>query len=82
VRALRVREKLDSIRARGLRFLRSSPASVLVLGFEALLVVCAILLASGSGALAEGVAVAAYFVLVAGVALQLVWFSWRKGKDD
>ena len=67
---------------RAWRFLRSSPASALVLGFEALLIACAILLASGSGALAEEVAVAAYFVLVAGVVLQLVWFSRRKAKDD
>lgn len=56
------------------RFLRMNPGAVFVLGFQAVLGVCAVLLVFGSSFLAEGFAVVAYFLLVVGVVLQLVCF--------
>lgn len=59
---------------RAKRFLRENPGAVFVLGFQVLLVMCAVLLVSGLSFLAEGLAVAAYFLLMIGVVLQLVSF--------
>lgn len=56
------------------RFLRENPAAILILGFQALFVACAFLLVLNLAVVAEGVAVVAYFLLVAGVVLQLAWF--------
>jgi heme/copper-type cytochrome/quinol oxidase subunit 4 len=64
---------------RAKRFLRENPGVVFVLGFQVLLVTCAVLLVSGLSFLAEGLAVAAYFLLVIGVVLQLV--SFLRGRD-
>jgi len=61
------------------QFLKENPGALFVLGFQALLVACAILLIFGLSFLAEGVAVAAYFLLVTGVVLQLVYFA-RKSR--
>ncbi len=59
------------------RFLRENPGSIPIFGFQMLLVVCAVLLACGLGVYAEGVAVGAYFLLVAGVVIQLAIFVKR-----
>lgn len=58
--------------ARFKRFLRDTPGAVFVLGFQVLLVVCAVLLVFGVASFAEGFAVAGYFLLVVGVVLQSV----------
>lgn len=47
-------------------FVRSNPGAVPILGFQGLLIACAVLLASGMGETAEGLAVVAYFMLIAG----------------
>jgi hypothetical protein len=65
--------------ARAKRFLRENPGAVFVLGFQVLLVTCAVLLVSGLSFLAEGLAVAAYFLLVVGVVVQLVSFLRGRG---
>ena len=54
------------------RFFRENPGAVLVLGFQVVLVICAVLLVLGGSFLAESIAVVAYFLLVLGVVLQLV----------
>jgi heme/copper-type cytochrome/quinol oxidase subunit 4 len=56
------------------RFFRENPGAVLVLGFQVVLVICAVLLVLGGSFLAESIAVVAYFLLVLGVVLQLVCF--------
>ena len=56
------------------RFFRQNPGAVFVLGFEVVLVACAVLLVAGFASLAEGWAVVAYFLLVAGVVVQLAFF--------
>lgn len=53
-------------------FVRSNPGAVPILGFQGLLITCAVLLACGMGETAEGLAVVAYFMLVAGIVIQLV----------
>jgi hypothetical protein len=70
--------KVSSFWVRAKHFLRGNPGAVFVLGFQILLVACAVMSVLGMASLAEGVAVAAYFLLVAGVVLQLVW-SVRRG---
>jgi hypothetical protein len=70
---LRLRE-VSSFLVRVKRFLRENPSAVFVLGFQVLLVTCAVLLVLGMASLAEGVAVGAYFSLVAGVVVQLIDF--------
>jgi len=54
------------------RFFRENPGAVLVLGFQVVLVICAVLLVLVGSFLAESIAVVAYFLLVLGVVLQLV----------
>lgn len=56
------------------RFFSDNPGAFFVFGFQVLLVACAVMLVFEMAALAEGVAVVAYFLLVAGVVLQLVCF--------
>jgi hypothetical protein len=60
-----------------MRFLKENPSAGFVLAFQALLVTCAVMLVFGLSSLAEGLAVVAYFALVADVVLQLVWFVRR-----
>ena len=68
------RVRAGSFLVRVKRFFRENPGAVFIVGFEVALVACAVLLAVGSAGLAEGLAVAAYFMLVAGVVTQLVCF--------
>ena len=79
---LRLREVWSSFLVRVKRFLRGNPGAVFVLGFQVLLVACAVMLVFGMASVAEGVAVGAYFSLVAGVVLQLVWFVRRGPHGD
>lgn len=57
-----------------MRFLKENPSAWFILAFQVLLAACAVMLVFGLGAMAEGVAVVAYFALVIGVILQLVRF--------
>ncbi|MCD6432213.1 hypothetical protein J7L33_05920 [Candidatus Bathyarchaeota archaeon] len=67
-----MRVELKGLVVRVLRFFRENPGALPVVGFQFLLLVCAFLLAFGVGDVAEGLAVVAYFLLVAGVVFQLV----------
>lgn len=62
------------------RFLKRNPWAIPILGFQVLLLSCAVLLAVGLPGLAEGVSVVAYFSLLFGVVAKLVVF--RRDKDD
>jgi hypothetical protein len=68
------------IRAKG--FLKENPGSIPILGFQALLVACAILLVYGLSVYAETVADVAYFLLVAGVVVQLALFVRRGSSGE
>lgn len=63
-----------SFLAKLVRFLRENPSAWFILGFQVLLVACAVMLVFGLSFLAEGVAVVAYFALAVGVVWQLIWF--------
>lgn len=63
-----------SFLTRFLRFLKENPSAWFILAFQVLLVSCALMLVFGFSNLAEGVAVVAYFALVVGVTVQLIWF--------
>lgn len=52
-------------------FVKANPGAMPILGFQGLLITCAVLLAFGMSETAEGLAVIAYFMLVAGVIIQL-----------
>jgi hypothetical protein len=54
-----------------MRFFKKNPSAVFVVGFQVLLIIAVVLLVLSSP-LAEAVGNVAYFVLVAGVVLQLV----------
>ncbi len=71
---VRFRVGASSFLVRVKRFFRENPGAVFIVGFQGLLVACAVMLVFGMGGLAEGVAVVAYFMLVAGVVTQLVCF--------
>jgi len=71
---VRLRVRVDSFLVRVKRFFRENPGALFIVGFQVLLAACAVLLAVGSAGLAEGLAVVAYFMLVAGVVTQLVCF--------
>jgi len=59
---------------RAKRYFRENPGAALVMGFQILLLICASLLIRGNSALANEVAVYAYYLLIVGVVLQLVSF--------
>jgi len=63
------------------RFLRENPGASFIVGFQILLLVCAGLLIVGNSVWADGLGVVAYFSLVIGVVLQLI-FSLRSGKQE
>lgn len=54
------------------RYLKISPGAPFIIGFQLLLLICAGLLIQGNSVMASEVAVYAYYLLVAGVVLQLI----------
>ena len=68
------RTEISSFLAKTCQFLRGNPGTIPIIGFQVLLLACAGLLIAGLPSLAEAVAVVAYFLLVAGVVVQLVVF--------
>jgi hypothetical protein len=72
-----LRVRLFSLLSWAKRFFRENPGALFIVGFQVLLAACAALLVLGLAASAEGVAVGAYFLLVIGVVLQLIWFVRR-----
>ena len=60
---------------------KENPGATFIVGFQALLLVCAGLLIQGNWLLAEGVAIVAYFSLVVGVVRQLIFFV-RHAKEE
>jgi hypothetical protein len=65
---------LNALPLRVKGYVRQNWGAPLILGFTVFLVVAAVSLATGLNALANQVAVYAYYALVAGVVLQLVCF--------
>ena len=63
------------------RYFKENPGATFIVGFQALLLVCAGLLIQGSSLLAEGVAIVAYFLLVIGIVRQLIFFV-RHAKEQ
>ncbi|MEM3703326.1 MAG: hypothetical protein QXX79_02740 [Candidatus Bathyarchaeia archaeon] len=64
-------------------YIRANPGALPILGFQGLLIACAVLLVFGMNEAADGLAVIAYFMLVAGVLIQLAGYvreSRRSGK--
>lgn len=76
----RFKASFSFLLARFKRFIMDNPGSGFVLGFQVLLLVCAVFLVVGLGLLAEALAVLAYFLLVVGVILQL-WSFVRNSHD-
>ncbi|MEM2780310.1 MAG: hypothetical protein QW791_05505 [Candidatus Bathyarchaeia archaeon] len=66
-------------------FIKGNPGALPILGFQGLLIACAVLLVFGMNETADSIAVIAYFLLVAGVLIQLACYireSRRGGKGD
>ena len=78
----KARNKLDRIAFRAKRYLRENRGDPFIIAFMIMLVVCAGLLALGNSALANEVAVYAYYFLVAGVALDLVCYLKYGRKEN
>jgi len=62
-------------------YFRNNPGALFIIGFQVLLLVCAGLLFQGNSVLVDEVAVCAYFLLVIGVVLQLIFFVRREKED-
>ena len=63
------------------RYLKDSPGALFILGFQLLLLICVGLLIQGNSVMASEVAVYAYYLLLAGVVLQLT-SSVRSRKEE
>ena len=63
-------------------FVRENPGALPILCFQGLLVACAVLLALDMRWLAEGLAVVAYFMLVAGVLIQLADYLRNSRREN
>jgi ABC-type iron transport system FetAB permease component len=72
---------MKQILPRAKRYFRENPGALFVIAFQILLLVCAGLLIGGNSVWADGLAVVAYFSLVIGVVLQLIFFL-RHGKQE
>ena len=76
-----IRKLAEEIFARIKVYTRESWGAPFIVGFILLLIFAAVSLAMGLTVLAEGVGIAAYCALVAGVVLQLVCFLKYRKKD-
>jgi len=63
------------------RYFKENPEAAFIVGFQALLLVCAGLLILGNSLLAESVGIVAYFLLVVGIFRQLILFV-RHAKEE
>lgn len=63
------------------KYLRENPGAPFIVAFQIMLITCAILLASGQEEAANGLAVYAFYSLVAGVLLQFAAFL-KYGKEE
>jgi hypothetical protein len=59
------------------RFLLTNPGILFIVGFQVLLLVCAVLMVSGLGFAAEALGILAYFFLLIGTIIRL--YRFRKG---
>ena len=59
------------------RFLLKNPGILFIVSFQALLLICAVLLVSGQAFMAEALGILAYFLLLIGVIIRL--YRSRKG---
>jgi len=64
------------------RYFRDNLGAAFVIGFQVLLLTAAGLLVVGNSALANGVALYAYYLLVVGVVLQFVSYLRSRGKES
>jgi len=64
------------------KYFKDNPVAPFVIGFQLLLVVCAGLLIQGSLAIANEVAIYAYYLLVIGVVLQLFSFVRHRKESE
>jgi hypothetical protein len=65
--------KINLFLKKFLKFLKNNPAAILIASFQVLLLVCAGLFFNGQAASAELLSSAAYFLLFAGVIVQLIF---------
>jgi heme/copper-type cytochrome/quinol oxidase subunit 4 len=82
---MKVKGSAKALSSRVKRYVRKNWGAPFILGFMLLLVVAAFSLTTGLDALADEVALYAYYALVAGVVLQLVCFlkfSEKGGDKD
>ena len=63
--------------SRTVRFLLANPGILFIVGFQVLLLVCAVLMVSGQGFVAEALGILAYFLLLIGAIIRL--YRSRKG---
>lgn len=64
------------------RYFKNNPGAPFIIGFQLLLMVCAGLLIQGNSAMADEVAIYAYFLLVAGVVLQLIAYIRHRNEAE
>ena len=64
------------------KYFKDNPGAPLVIGFQLLLVLCAVLLIQGSSAIANKVAIYAYFLLVFGVVLQFIAYVRHRNNAE
>ncbi|MEM2936815.1 MAG: hypothetical protein QW231_06540 [Candidatus Bathyarchaeia archaeon] len=75
-RCLKVKVRL---KLRGLRYLRENPGAPFIMGFQGLLLGCAFQIVQGNEALANALAVYAYYLLALGITLQTIAYLRLKG---
>jgi len=76
----RIEIKVNSLKIK--RYLRENLGTPFIIGFQVLLLVCAFLLVQGNSIMADEVVVYAYYLLVAGVLLQLICFYMDGEKEE
>jgi hypothetical protein len=79
---IRIKEYFSKVHVRVKGFVKGNWGYPFIAGFMVLLFLGAVFLASGLGYLAEPIADVAYFALVAGAVLQLIYLTVSKRKSQ
>jgi len=73
-------ERVKHLLIKVLRYLKKNPGAPFIIAFQVMLITCAVLLAYGQEAMANNIAIYAFYSLVIGVILQFIAFLKYGGK--
>lgn len=74
-------ERVKHLLIKVLRYLKENPGTPFIVAFQVMLIICAVLLAYDQEAMANNIAIYAFYSLVVGVILQFIAFLKYSGEE-